>query len=87
MQYKAPGAYTGFGHGGALMYFMSNMVMVPELDLDVFISTNSGAGRDFVVSFPKLLIGQFFKRDDPAPEPPADFVERRQKCSLTALQN
>jgi len=83
MQYKAPGGYTGFGHGGALLYFMSSMVMFPELDLGVFISTNSGAGRDLVVSFPKLLIAQFFKRENPAPEPPADFVKRGQKYAGT----
>jgi len=83
MQYKAPGGYTGFGHGGALLYFMSNMVMFPELDLGIFISTNSGAGRDFVVSFPKLLVSQFFKRENPTPEPAADFVKRGQKYAGT----
>lgn len=85
MQYKAPGSYTGFGHGGALNYFMSNMVMFPELGLGVFISTNSGAGSDFVDSFPKLLVAQFFDRPDPEPEPPPDFAKRGQKYAGTYL--
>jgi CubicO group peptidase (beta-lactamase class C family) len=59
------GQHDSFGHGGATLYFHSNLVMVPSLDLAVFISTNTATGRRFAAEFPIRLV-EFL---DPAARP------------------
>jgi CubicO group peptidase (beta-lactamase class C family) len=61
------GPHDTFGHGGATLYFHSNFVLVPALDLAVFVSTNTATGRRFAAEFPVRLI-EFL---DPAARPPA----------------
>lgn len=50
------GPHFAFGHGGATLYFHSNMVLVPALSLGVFISTNTSTGRRFAREFPAMLV-------------------------------
>jgi CubicO group peptidase (beta-lactamase class C family) len=50
------GPHFAYGHGGATLYFHSNMVLVPTLSLGVFISTNTATGRRFAREFPALLV-------------------------------
>ena len=57
---------------------MSNMVMVPELDLGIFLSSNSGGGRDLVTALPVLLLERYLGPSEEAPLPPEDFAERGQ---------
>jgi CubicO group peptidase (beta-lactamase class C family) len=81
-QYDLPGRPDSFGHDGATLHFLSNMVMVPELDLGVFVSANSSAGMDaypFVNSLPHVIVGRYLGRDTPTFEPPADFSERAEQ--------
>jgi len=68
IEYTLPGGHRGFGHGGATLSFMSNMVMVPELNLGIFLSTNTDTGRRLVMRLPKLLVARYFaeSRSDPA---------------------
>ena len=33
--------YRGYGHGGGTVHFLSSLEMIPDLDLGVFISTNT----------------------------------------------
>lgn len=61
------GPHDTFGHGGATLYFHSNLVLVPGLDLAVFVSTNTATGRRFAAEFPVRLV-EFL---DPAARPPA----------------
>lgn len=61
------GPHESFGHGGATLYFHSNLVLVPSLDLAVFVSTNTATGRRFAAEFPVRLV-EFL---DPAARPPA----------------
>jgi CubicO group peptidase (beta-lactamase class C family) len=61
------GPHDTFGHGGATLYFHSNLVLVPTLDLAVFVSTNTATGRRFAAEFPVRLV-EFL---DPAARPPA----------------
>jgi CubicO group peptidase (beta-lactamase class C family) len=61
------GPHASFGHGGATLYFHSNLVLVPTLDLAVFLSTNTATGRRFAAEFPVRLV-EFL---DPAARPPA----------------
>lgn len=52
ISYSLPGGRQGFGHGGATLYFLSNMVLVPDLNLGVFVSTNTNTGRALGLSIP-----------------------------------
>ena len=61
------GPHDTFGHGGATLYFHSNLALVPGLDLAVFVSTNTATGRRFAAEFPIRLV-EFL---DPAARPPA----------------
>lgn len=60
-----PGGFTGFGHGGATLGFMTNLVVVPELGLGVFISTNTDTGTGLVTRLPRLLVERFYANAAP----------------------
>ncbi len=60
VDYSLPGGFRGFGHSGATLSFMSNMVVVPSLKLGVFISTNTETGYDLAERLPDRLIAQFY---------------------------
>jgi len=62
--YRLPGGHVGFGHGGATLRFMSNMVMVPELGLGIFVSANTETGRPLVMRLPELIVGRYFADGD-----------------------
>ena len=75
-----PGAYENFGHGGATSHFQSEMVMVPELGLGIFISVNSAPGFWLSHKLPQMIVGQFFVEETVAatePGPPSEeFIAR-----------
>ena len=48
--------YATFGHGGATSTFYTNMVLVPELELGVFVSQNAASDRGLVTGLPDLII-------------------------------
>ena len=64
--YDLPGARRGYGHDGATISFHSSMVVAPELDLGVFITTNSDNGHELTGRFADALVRQFYA-------PPATF--------------
>jgi len=66
MTYDLPGGFRGYGHGGDTIAFHSNMVVIPELGLGVFISTNSEGGAKLVGGLPGVLVRRFYA-------PPAVF--------------
>jgi CubicO group peptidase (beta-lactamase class C family) len=68
MDIPLPGDHRGFGHAGATLWFHSNMVMVPELGLGMFVSTNTDTGADLAASLPSTIIERFYA---PHPEIPA----------------
>jgi len=73
-----------FGHGGDTIYFHSDMLLLPEENLGVFISTNSDQG----VWMRHDFIQRFFERYYPAetgetPQPPADFQQRASQYAGT----
>jgi CubicO group peptidase (beta-lactamase class C family) len=45
--YELPGGLAGYGHNGAMAYSASDFVIVPDLGLGVFVSTNSLGGFSF----------------------------------------
>ncbi len=63
-----PGGRRGFGHQGATLYFYSNMVMVPDLGLGIFISVNTDSGANLPATLPATIVEHFYA---PAPAAPA----------------
>lgn len=85
--------YATLQHGGSIFGFMSNMVLVPELDLGIFISTNAVPGLRLTSTLPRRIIGQFYPRrlEIPAANPAAELDEyagnyRAQRRSYTTVE-
>jgi CubicO group peptidase (beta-lactamase class C family) len=49
--------FIGYGHGGASSHFLTYMMLVPEADVGVFISTNTNTGLALIMRFPELVVG------------------------------
>jgi CubicO group peptidase (beta-lactamase class C family) len=56
MTREAPSGEITYGHGGATLWFNANMVLVPSLNLGVFIAANTQTGGPLTQSFPNLLL-------------------------------
>ncbi|ATC31380.1 serine hydrolase [Caulobacter vibrioides] len=63
-----PGGRRGFGHQGATLYFHSNLVLVPELGLGIFVSVNTDSGAHLPATLPSTIVEHFYA---PAPAVPA----------------
>jgi CubicO group peptidase (beta-lactamase class C family) len=82
------GPHATFGHGGATLYFHSNLTLVPSLDLAVFISTNTDTGRRFAAEFPVRLVEFLDPAARPVPDPsPAAGGEDLGRYAGTYLAN
>src|SRR5690606_3213504 len=66
-----PGGFRGYGHGGATLRFFSNMVVVPELDLGIFATTNTEGGGPVATPLASRIIEHFYAAPRPAPAGPA----------------
>jgi hypothetical protein len=64
-----PGGFTGYGHDGATLSFFSEMVVVPQLNLGVFITTNTDTGPALVASLPREIVRRFYAPPQPFPRP------------------
>jgi Beta-lactamase len=64
MNYYFQGGRTGFGHGGAMAYGASDLIVVPDLKLGVFVSTNGRGG----FAFANELVRRMLKDFAPLPE-------------------
>jgi CubicO group peptidase (beta-lactamase class C family) len=70
----------GIGHGGDTMLFHSELLLLPEHNVGLFVSYGSSGlpGYDLLPAF----IGRYFAAPDPAPpEPPAGFEERTKRVA------
>ncbi|MEX6632552.1 serine hydrolase domain-containing protein [Hyphococcus lacteus] len=61
------------GHAGATAQFLTNMMLVPDLDIGIYVSQNTGGARGLVMGLSDLvldhMVGDSFDRppsDDPA---------------------
>jgi CubicO group peptidase (beta-lactamase class C family) len=59
-QVTLPGGYVAYGHGGALSDYFTEMLVVPDLDLGVFISTNTNTGRPLTERLPNHIVARFY---------------------------
>jgi CubicO group peptidase (beta-lactamase class C family) len=71
-----PSGRRGFGHGGATLYFHSNMVIAPELGLGVFISVNTDSGVNLPAALPATIIEHFYAKPPAVPQPSAMSYEQ-----------
>lgn len=71
-----PGGRRGFGHGGATLYFHSNMVIAPDLGLGVFVSVNTDSGANLPATLPATIIEHFYAQPPAAPPPSAMTYEQ-----------
>ena len=55
-----PGGRRGFGHNGATLWFFSNMVVVPDLGLGVFIAVNTDTGAQLPSVVPTAIVKRFY---------------------------
>lgn len=60
-----PGGFTGYGHGGGTSAFLTQMMVIPELDLGVFISTNTVGGSALSSKLPGAIIERFYAQTPP----------------------
>jgi hypothetical protein len=70
----------GIGHGGDTMLFHSELLLLPEHNVGLFVSYGSSGlpGYDLLPAF----IGRYFGAPEPAPpEPPAGFEERTKRVA------
>jgi CubicO group peptidase (beta-lactamase class C family) len=81
--------YRMIGHGGDSLYFHTQMVIVPELDLGIFVSYNSAASlpiddRGHLV---KAIMDRYYPAKLPELKPRADFQQRAAKYAGSYRSN
>jgi CubicO group peptidase (beta-lactamase class C family) len=67
IEYGLPGGFKGYGHDGATLSFLSSVVVVPDLQLGIFLSTNTDTGGNLVDRFADRVVGQFYTAESPFP--------------------
>jgi CubicO group peptidase (beta-lactamase class C family) len=72
------GHYESLEHGGATLWFHSNLVVLPDAGLGVFVSTNTDSGRRLARELPRLVFEHLLEGARPvaASQPAADFAAR-----------
>jgi len=62
---QLPGGLKGYGHGGATQFFRTYMMVVPELNLGIFVSVNSPTGQSIIERLPIRLVSAMTGHPDP----------------------
>ncbi len=76
--YTLPTGRRGYGHEGATLSFMSNMVVVPDLGLGVFVTTNTDTGAPLAHQLPERILQQFYAAPEAMPRSGvAELAENR----------
>jgi CubicO group peptidase (beta-lactamase class C family) len=69
MEFALPGGFTGRGHGGDTLWFHSELVTVPELNLGIFVTTNTDTGPRLTSRFASRIVGEFYAAPQNLPRP------------------
>ena len=77
MRFALPGGFVGHGHDGDTIWFHSGMVMVPDLKLGVFVTTNTNTGERLASELPPLIVGRFYAPPPAAPLPGAPALAKQ----------
>ena len=56
----APGGFRSYGHDGATLTFFSSMAVLPELDLGLFVSTNTASGAALSSALAFMVVQHFY---------------------------
>jgi CubicO group peptidase (beta-lactamase class C family) len=74
---RLPGGLTGYGHNGGTLSFFTNMTVVPQLGLGVFVATNTEGGAALSDPLPARIVERFYAppREPPAVAPETDAAE------------
>jgi CubicO group peptidase (beta-lactamase class C family) len=59
MHYWLGNGHQGFGHGGAMAFGASDLIIVPSLKLGIFVSTNGRGGFAFANDLVRRLLADF----------------------------
>jgi CubicO group peptidase (beta-lactamase class C family) len=57
--FALPAGHVGYGHGGATQFFFTDMLLIPDLDLGIFVSANTRTGNAFVRRFAREIVRHF----------------------------
>ena len=68
---QLPGGFRGYGHGGATTAFFSNMLVLPELNLGIFATTNTDGGGAVANALAGRIVEHFYAPPRAAPAGPA----------------
>ncbi|HWA63057.1 MAG TPA: serine hydrolase domain-containing protein [Caulobacteraceae bacterium] len=71
IEYPLSGGFTGVGHSGGTLSFLSNMVIIPDLNLGVFVSTNTDTGGPLATTLPDRIVQRFYASPPAAPPAPS----------------
>jgi CubicO group peptidase (beta-lactamase class C family) len=74
-EFPTSAGLRAYGHDGATLAFFSSMIIVPELDLGVFVATNTAGGAALTGSLWVLIEWHFY--GPPIPAPLAGAPEQR----------
>ena len=69
------GRYASLEHGGDTIWFHSDIVVLPQAGIGVFVATNTDTGDALADALPRLIFERFLPgaRAPLAPAPPANF--------------
>lgn len=56
----APGGFRSYGHDGATLTFFSSLYVLPELDLGLFVSTNTAGGAVLTGTLLQRVVQNFY---------------------------
>jgi CubicO group peptidase (beta-lactamase class C family) len=63
----APTGQTTYSHSGSTLWFSSQFVLVPELNLGIFITANTQGSDNLTRAYPDLLLAHLSGETSPAP--------------------
>lgn len=69
------GGFAGFGHGGATPGFATQMLMVPQLRLGIFVAVNTESGGALAGRLPQMLVRRFYAADPTPAAPPQALAD------------
>jgi len=88
MEFALPGGFRGQGHGGDTLWFHSMMLTVPDLNLGVFVTTNTDTGPELTTLLPQEIVGRFYAAPQISPRPGvASLVDDRAVYAGTYLDD